>query len=315
MDRNQFYEMINRVIGDKVFQYKGPILHGVDLDITMDFKVKLIKDVELIHMGQPMNHAGIEISVLSIDPPQLDGLIQDIEDSHYKIHDTMYFFAKKMEDYVWSVLRHFSFNDTPALTTIKFTGKRYDMENITEGKSEKKGIVRKVVQDIIRVFKEGEGEYVLPEDINDEPSYNFSTLKTDFTVEVKIDKDESIEGFEIDGGYYDDEDTFEVHIQYNPKFFPETYYDLIGELNELIRHELQHLIQSERGIDRPTDETDPEKYYLQPHELDAQIAGFKRLSKIRKEPFEKTVIDWFNKNKTLTDDAKERIIDVILKTK
>jgi hypothetical protein len=189
------------------------------------------------------------------------------------------------------------------------------MEKINEGISEKKGIVRKVVQDIIRVFKKGEGEYALPEDISNNMTYDFPNLNTEFTVEVKIDEDNTIEGFDIDGGYYDDEETFEIHIQYNPKFFPETYYDLIGELNEIVRHELQHLIQSERGINRPTDETDPEKYYLQPHELDAQIAGFKRLSKIRKEPFEKTVINWFNKNKTLGDDAKERIINVILKTK
>jgi hypothetical protein len=28
---------------------------------------------------------------------------------------------------------------------------------------------------------------------------------------------------------------------------------------------------------------------LQPHEIDAQVAGFKRLSKIRKQPFEKIV--------------------------
>jgi hypothetical protein len=315
MDKKEFYNMINRVIGDKVFQYEGPIMGGVSLDVVIDFKFKIVGDVKLLHMGEPKNHVSIDVTVLSITPPTLDGFIQNL-DNAFEIKDRMYFTATKIENYIWRVLQHFSIEDTPVITSIKFTGKRYEyMEKINEGISEKKGIVRKVVQDIIRVFKKGEGEYALPEDIGNNMTYDFPNLNTEFTVEVKIDEDNTIEGFDIDGGYYDDEETFEIHIQYNPKFFPETYYDLIGELNEIVRHELQHLIQSERGINRPTDETDPEKYYLQPHELDAQIAGFKRLSKIRKEPFEKTVIDWFNKNKTLGDDAKERIINVILKTK
>jgi hypothetical protein len=315
MDKKEFYNMINRVIGDKVFQYEGPIMGGISLDVVIDFKFKIIGDVKLLHMGEPKNHVSIDVKVLSITPPTLDGFIQNL-DNAFEIKDRMYFTATKIENYIWRVLQHFSIEDTPVITSIKFTGKRYEyMEKINEGISEKKGIVRKVVQDIIRVFKKGEGEYVLPEDISNNMTYDFPNLNTEFTVEVKIDEDNSIEGFDIDGGYYDDEETFEIHIQYNPKFFPETYYDLIGELNEIVRHELQHLIQSERGINRPSDETDPEKYYLQPHELDAQIAGFKRLSKIRKEPFEKTVIDWFNKNKTLSDDAKERIINVVLKTK
>ena len=315
MDKKEFYNMINRVIGDKVFQYEGPIMGGISLDVVIDFKFKIVGDTKLLHMGEPKNHVSIDVKVLSITPPTLDGFIQNL-DNAFEIKDRMYFTATKIENYIWRVLQHFSIEDTPVITSIKFTGKRYEyMEKINEGISEKKGIVRKVVQDIIRVFKKGEGEYVLPEDISNNMTYDFPNLNTEFTVEVKIDEDNSIEGFDIDGGYYDDEETFEIHIQYNPKFFPETYYDLIGELNEIVRHELQHLIQSERGINKPSDETDPEKYYLQPHELDAQIAGFKRLSKIRKEPFEKTVIDWFNKNKTLSDDAKERIISVILKTK
>jgi hypothetical protein len=315
MDKKEFYNMINRVIGDKVFQYEGPIMGGVSLDVVIDFKFKIVGDVKLLHMGEPKNHVSIDVTVLSITPPTLDGFIQNL-DNAFEIKDRMYFTATKIENYIWRVLQHFSIEDTPVITSIKFTGKRYEyMEKINEGISEKKGIVRKVVQDIIRVFKKGEGEYALPEDISNNMTYDFPNLNTEFTVEVKIDEDNTIEGFDIDGGYYDDEETFEIHIQYNPKFFPETYYDLIGELNEIVRHELQHLIQSERGINRPTDETDPEKYYLQPHELDAQIAGFKRLSKIRKEPFEKTVINWFNTNKTLGDDAKERIINVILKTK
>jgi len=306
------YDMINGFIGDRVFQYEGPIMGGVNLDAVIEFKFKIIGDVKLRHMGEPTNYVGINLSVLSITPPQLDDFIPDLDNS-FEIKDRLYYTATKLENEIWGVLRYFSVEDTPVLTSIRFTGKRYyNMQKINEGTSEKKGIVRKLVQDIIKVFKQGEGEYALPEDISDEMTYNFPGLNTDFTMEVKIDEDENIEGFELDGGYYDDNDTLEIHVVYNPKFFPETYYDLIGELNELVRHELQHLIQAERGIDRPKDETDPEKYYLQPHEIDAQVAGFKRLSKIRKQPFEKIVRDFFRKNKTLSDEAKERVVSAIL---
>ena len=312
MDKKVLYDMINGFIGDRVFQYEGPIMGGVNLDAVIEFKFKIIGDVKLRHMGEPTNYVGINLSVLSITPPQLDDFIPDLDNS-FEIKDRLYYTATKLENEIWGVLRYFSVEDTPVLTSIRFTGKRYyNMQKINEGTSEKKGIVRKLVQDIIKVFKQGEGEYALPEDISDEMTYNFPGLNTDFTMEVKIDEDENIEGFELDGGYYDDNDTLEIHVVYNPKFFPETYYDLIGELNELVRHELQHLIQAERGIDRPKDETDPEKYYLQPHEIDAQVAGFKRLSKIRKQPFEKIVRDFFRKNKTLSDEAKERVVSAIL---
>ena len=304
--------MINGLIGDKVFQYEGPIMGGVNLDAVINFKFKIIGDVNLLHMGQPTNYVGINVSVLSITPPQLDDFIPSLDNS-FEIKDRMYYTATKLENEIWGVLRYFSIEDTPVITSIRFTGKRYyDMQKINEGISEKKGVVRKLVQDIIKVFKQGEGEYELPEDVSDEMTYSFRGFDTEFNIEVKIDEVDNIEGFELDGGYYDDEDTFEIQIIYNPKFFPENYYDLIGELNELVRHELQHLIQAERGIDRPTDETDPEKYYLQPHEIDAQVAGFKRLSKIRKQPFEKIVRDFFRKNKTLSDEVKERVVSAIL---
>ena len=315
MNKKEVYNVINGIIADRVFKYEGPILGGVNLDVVIEFKFKIVGDVELLHMGEPKNYVGIDVSVLSITPPQLDEIIQSF-DNAFEIKDRMYFTATKLENEIWGVLKYFSVVDTPVLMSIRYTGKRYySMEKITEGTSEKKGVVRKLVQDIIKVFKKGEGEYTLPEDISDEMTYSFRGFDTDFTVEIKIDENENVEGFELDGGYYDDTDTLEIHIMYNSNFFPETYYDLIGELNELVRHELQHLIQAERGIDRPTDETDPEKYYLQPHEINAQIAGFKRLSNLRKEPFEKVVRDFFNKNKTLSDDAKERVIGSILKSK
>ena len=60
---------------------------------------------------------------------------------------------------------------------------------------------------------------------------------------------------------------------------------------------------------------DPKVYYTQPHEIDAQVYGFKRLSKLRNEPFEKTVRHWFNTHEMIHQMDKkdtEFVINKIL---
>ena len=56
-------------------------------------------------------------------------------------------------------------------------------------------------------------------------------------------------------------------------------------------------------------------YYTQPHELDAQVAGLKRMSKIRKQPFEQSAREWFKKNKSkhdMDDYTQERVVQRVL---
>jgi hypothetical protein len=68
-----------------------------------------------------------------------------------------------------------------------------------------------------------------------------------------------------------------------------------------------------------TDEPDnPFEYYMQPHEIDAQVFGFKRLERLSKKPFESLVRRWFERNKDihqLTDSEAEIVINEILKHK
>jgi hypothetical protein len=66
------------------------------------------------------------------------------------------------------------------------------------------------------------------------------------------------------------------------------------------------------------DETDPYKYYLQPHEMHAQIFGFNRLSKLTRKPFEEIVRNWYKTHKDLhrlTDSQSEKIINKLLMMK
>ena len=189
---------------------------------------------------------------------------------------------------------------------------------ILEG-AEMRQEIRTVVRDIIQIFKqEDEGEFYLPNDLrDDEIEYEFP--KFNLEIELIIQQSEDVDDFLLNAELYRDEGIIAIVIMYNPKNKTKSLYSLVGELNELVAHELRHLYQQAYGthdieVEEPED---PFEYYTQPHEIDAQIAGFKRMSQITKKPFEEVVRNWFEKNKDihrLNDNQKEKVIQTILKS-
>jgi hypothetical protein len=177
--------------------------------------------------------------------------------------------------------------------------------------------IRTIVKDIIQLFKnENEGEFYLPNDLrDDEFEYNFP--KFNLEIELTIRPTEDVDDFLLNSEYYRNENIIAVLIVYNPKDKNQILYNLIGELNELIAHELRHIYQKTYGtynIDVQEPE-EPFEYYTQDHEIDAQVAGFKRMSQITRKPFEEVVRSWFEKNKDthqLNDSEKEKVIQMIL---
>jgi hypothetical protein len=105
---------------------------------------------------------------------------------------------------------------------------------------------------------------------------------------------------------------------FNPANLSKNLYDIIGELNEIIAHELEHGVQTYKGEFDGHDEDDVEnslEYYTQSHEIPAQVKGFRRLSSLRKQPFEQIVRNWFDTHgdiHNLSDDEKEQVIDQIM---
>jgi hypothetical protein len=95
-------------------------------------------------------------------------------------------------------------------------------------------------------------------------------------------------------------------------------YDIVGELNEVIAHELEHSLQSYRGEfdGEKTDEvTDPMEYYLQSHEIPAQIAGFKRIARLRRLPLETVIRQWFDSHgdiHSMNKKQQEKVIKTLL---
>lgn len=183
-------------------------------------------------------------------------------------------------------------------------------------------VIRAIVKDIISVFKQEEdGEFYLPNYINDDKDfYNFTNFENNLSVEVSINPNIDVDDFIVDGNYWGSDDIMEIIIDYNPDVKSKILYDLVGELNQVVAHEIRHIDQRNKktfNLDGPEEE-DPYEYYTQPHEIDAQVFGFKRLSKIAKKPYEMVVKNWFDKHKDihrLSNKEMENVIDILIKNK
>ena len=171
--------------------------------------------------------------------------------------------------------------------------------------------IREIVRSLTNIIKTRETRtHYLPEEISDGEKfeYNFKNIPT-FSVELNYDMDAMLEDdYKIDGKTVDDGDIIVIDLVINPNFFPAVMYDVIGDLNDLIAHELEHIYQD--AWKRPKLEMDPyegkederpkdKEYYKQPHEVPAELAGFRRVNKLRKEPIEKTIRDWFERNRNV----------------
>jgi hypothetical protein len=178
-----------------------------------------------------------------------------------------------------------------------------------------RNVVRKVVKDLTKIIKNNkEGDFYLPIDAfenhqDDESSedneksefYDFEDYPVEFSVELTIKHDENLNRFLLNGAFSLTDNVIEIVLKVNPDNLRKQLYDIIGELNIIIAHELEHGLQNfyyEFDMNKKEPKT-AKKYYLQPHEVPAQIQGFKRLAKLKRVPFEDVVRDWFKNNRTI----------------
>ena len=167
------------------------------------------------------------------------------------------------------------------------------IKSLLNENNNKREEIRKIVRDIISIFKKNnEGDFYLPEDITDEQFYDFDKIKALLTIELKIIIDDEIDTFEVNADWVSEDDVIELTIEYNSENKNKLLYDLSGELNEIIAHEIRHIDQETTGSYNTKVSKllkTEKKYYTKPHELDAQIFGFKRISKLNKTPFDVVV--------------------------
>jgi len=243
------------------------------------------------------------------------GREKHIKTFNYEGYDSLGFvMQRKLSEF----LKYFSLPDAILTKVVNEVEPMKLNENlIVEGRYD--SIVRELVRDIVSFYKyQREGEFLLPEDLKGEKfnSYKFPGINNEFVIELNLEIDDDVENIDIDAAYYREEDVIEITIISNPEMGYKNLELLIGELNETLRHELEHIYQYQKGYKFPKREpTSPIKYYLQPHELEAQRAGFKRIAKLQKKPLIDVITNWFNKNKKrhrLSDKEVEKVIKKIL---
>lgn len=186
---------------------------------------------------------------------------------------------------------------------------------IVEGQLDK--TTRTLVQDVIGFFKhQREGEFGLPEDFDDGRMVYKLPGFENFSVFLDLQQSDDVETVDVDGDLYYDDDMIYLTIISNPDAGYTILDELTKELNEVIRHELEHIKQYQSGYQFPKKEPkSPEKYYTQQHELEAQRAGFKKRAKSEKADFETLVRSWFKKNPhkhNLKPEQQEKVIQQIL---
>jgi hypothetical protein len=316
--------LINKIVSKKTFNYNGEIVATADIKADIDYKFKITGQRKMMSVGEYYDYLKLEVTITGFND-KFSRLIFGF-DEQYKHMDfekmyksQLYPFYNRLNQQIQEYLKYF--NTTGELIRTTIDNLKFDVkkpENITESRMSKVAI-RTTVKDIVYKLKDGKsGEFRLP-DVDDGSEYSFINLPFGYSVDLSIEIDENIEGYEIEGDYSSEDDVIEIAILYNPKTLRRNFYNIIGKLNDMVAHELEHGFQYNKGEriynDPPEDSFG---YYTQPHEITAQRAGFRRVAKLRKLPYNDVVRDWFNDHKDvhgLTDDEIEKVIQIIINGK
>jgi|LakMenEpi03Aug12_release.lakeMendotaPanAssembly.Ray.scaffolds.fasta_scaffold104033_3 hypothetical protein len=323
-------ERINEFLSDHSFVVTKPLGENIEVDGYLTVKIKLTGIKPMISVGEWNNFIEYTLILEEVNDNHLKSILgymfASVKTHDYVISNTdtkFYLLTTQVNQLLRSFLTYFGINNYVTCTRIidKVTNidPKYMTESIiNEGKYS--NVIRHVVKDILKVFKhQKEGEYQLPEDISTDEEdmvYDFPQLGSSFTVNLILSLNDEIDTVDVDGEYYEDDDSIDIRIESNPNLDRETLEELHFELNELVAHELQHLIQRDDGYVFPKKETKKSlKYYTQPHEIDAQITGFKRRAQKERKPYEDVVRSWFKRNQLkhqLTQDEMGVVINKLL---
>ena len=322
MGKENLIKVINKYFKDKVLKYTGPILYNVDMPADIDYKVEVLRTRKMISVGEWYDFLFLKIIIVGVNNKISElvfGLSSEPELKFIKYDkDGFYFLRVNILSYLYDIIRYID-NDV-RLTIDEIVVDVPKKEQITEEKMSKIAI-RTIVKDIVEVLKKTKKsiEKTLPER---QEEYQFTNLPFSFRVELYLKPNKSITKFNTNAFYVgdEDEDVIELGIEFNPNTLRENFYDLIGELNEIIAHELEHGLQNYYGeydSDEDFEEIkDPFEYHTLPHEIPAQVAGFQRLAKLKKEPFEKITKQWFDTHEDihgLNPEQKEQVIKRLIK--
>jgi hypothetical protein len=308
---------LNEIFSNKVLKYIGPILGGDGFpDSEIDFKIEFLGYKKMISVGEYYDYLQLRLTIVGVHDSISNFIFNKKNIDYPTIRDfwerERWFFVTQITEFIKSKLKVF---DSEIRVIIEdYIIDLKDPKPIKEQKMSKVAI-RSLVKDLTKVLKtKKEGTFYLPDE--DGGEYSFGNLPFTFSCEFEVIFDDTLKGFLVNGAYSYEDDVVELVVKVNPDNIMGQMYDIIGELNEIVAHELEHGRQHNQGEVNEAKEPETNfEYYTQLHEIKAQKVGFKRLSKLRKIPLEKVTKDWFKTHKDihgLNEEETRKVLSLIL---
>jgi hypothetical protein len=335
MDDKKDIKTVNKVLPKKVIDSineklvkKHFKLKKKEYGFTFDYMFKFLPDnKKMIRIGDWTELYTLSVTIFNLNEP-FKRFLNIVKDTNsfsenngvLEIMEIMDQFKMvwPIQDQILEFLRPLKINTIIIKQILVYSSEiELDTKQLNEIRMNRLAI-RTIVKDMLNIVKtKKEGEFYLPEDVNGSQEYSFINSKQTYSVELTLKINEAIGGFRVEGFHSPSEDVIEIGIEYNPNTIKSQLYNLVGELNEVLAHELEHSNQEYYGeferVENPP--TTSLEYYTQEHEIPAQYQGFKRLSKLRKVPMDVVVNDWFDTHRDihgLTPEEEQQVITQIL---
>ena len=295
-------DKLNKLLGGRKFHVCGELFENINIEECLDFYIEVLETRQ--------SRIRVKLKVLKNVTEEQTEKFWEILGRVLERKDH-YFVTRFLEPPVLKVLKHFGFTDL-TLWDWEYIEPEKNNDIIQEQKVSRK-FLRDIVRDIIFKIKK---DYKKPK------TYKYNRVDpgfgNPFDMEIVMNKGKDFDGkflkpYDMEAFWDDDTDTLEVFLNIDPRTDQSFLYNLVGEFNDVISHELTHKRQYERG-DKISKRriTRPETYYTQPHEVEAQMVGFKRKAKLMGKPLEDIIRDYFNKRR-IKYNLTDRIIDRIVK--
>jgi len=172
---------------------------------------------------------------------------------------------------------------------------RYDQETLMQSRF------------IVNLFKANFGKFT---EESTEGNIGGIEYELDYIFEPNI-KEVGPLPFVIDGEA--DDDTLQIKIKYNPDKFPEAYTELIPEIKDTIRHELEHIAQFNfsKGVNPNSQKLSKYtwfQYFTFDHEIPAFVQGLYKRAKTKRISFTDAVNEFLtNYLDVLTDEEEIKV--------
>ena len=316
-------ERLNKFLSQHEFKVEDPMGEHFPSDVFANVKVYLTGTKEMYRGGDKTTYITYTTSIQPSSPMMntvTNVLMNGKKEKVVSNEDlTFYILNNRVSSQLEKFLLYWGIENSVKCTkVIDQTSENINESLIMERKYD--GIVRRIVNDIISLYKrESFGEYQLPDDLRETESYyDYLELDKQYSLNLSIKKSEDVETFEVDGDLYYKDAVIDIEILVNPNSGNEILNDLVNELNEVVRHEIEHILQYGTGRKTIKEPTSPYKYYTHKYELGAQRAGFERRSRREKNDMESLVRNWFKKyphKHRLSPEEQEKVIQKILSEK